>query len=280
MRDGELGRGQRPAPGGGPAVAAGRRLEDYRTHYTADAAAIAGPLELPAGRRAAEQRRLASLVRLLAPRPGERVLDAGCGSGWLASMGAATGAWMCALDLAPQGVAGAKRRFPELRRLAAGDLYHLPFASGSLDAVVLSEVLEHLDDIGGALRQVHRVLRPGGRALVSVPYRERIAYHLCIHCNRFTPANAHLHSFGPGDLERLLGAAGLRPYATRLLTNKALERLGVAKRTGWLPQGGWRLLDAVANRLLGHAAYACVLATRDSSGTVSSPAASEAAVPC
>ena len=128
--------------------------------------------------------------------------------------------------------------------------------------MVLSEVLEHLEDMPRALAEVRRALRPAGRVLVSVPYRERILYHLCIHCNRLTPANAHLHRFGRGDLESLLAASGLQPRRTWLLTNKLLERVGFSRWTQAWPQSCWRLIDAAANRLLGHAGYVCVLATK------------------
>jgi len=239
-----------------------RRLTDYRAHYTTDAEAIVGPEELTADRRASERRRVAELLRHLAPRAGERVLDAGCGSGWLAHSCSRSGARGYALDIAVRGVAAARRRYPDLEWVVVGDLYALPFASASLDAVVLSEVVEHLEDIPRALGEVRRILRPRGRVLVSVPYQERIAYHLCIHCNRFTPANAHLHSFGPGDLEGLLVSCDLEPRGTWVMTNKLLERLAFPRHSGRWPQRCWRLTDAMANRVFGHAGFVCVLAFR------------------
>jgi 2-polyprenyl-3-methyl-5-hydroxy-6-metoxy-1,4-benzoquinol methylase len=236
------------------------RLADYRTHYQADAEAIVDPDELDPGRRASEQRRLEALVRLLAPGPGERVLDVGCGSGWLAARCRTGGAGVWALDLARTGVAAARRRFPGAARYQVGDVYHLPFKAGVFDAVVLSEVLEHLETPDTGLAEVKRVLRPGGRMLVSVPYRERIVQHLCIHCNRLTPANAHLHSFDEQRLSACLQAHGLAVRQTLLLTNKLLERVGFPRWSRRWPHGCWRSADRLFNRLVPKPAFLCILA--------------------
>src|SRR5439155_9671254 len=55
--------------------------------------------------------------------------------------------------------------------LYQGDVSAMPFAGASFDKVILSEVLEHLDDDAAALREVRRVLRPGGVLAISVPNR-------------------------------------------------------------------------------------------------------------
>ena len=65
-----------------------------------------------------------------------------------------------------------------------GDLLHLPFVSDCFDMVVAMDVLEHLDDDAGAVREIHRVLRPGGRLLITVPafrwlwgLQDRLSHH-------------------------------------------------------------------------------------------------------
>ena len=170
-------------------------LSDYKTHYRLDAEAIIELDDLHPIRRVSERRRFETLVRLLELHPGERLLDIGCGSGWFSALCQEAGARVWALDMAPAGVARARARFPSVPYFQAGDVYDLPFAEGAFDAVVLSEVVEHLEHLDRALQQVRRVLKPGGRVLVSVPYRETILEHLCIHCNRLTPSHAHLHRF-------------------------------------------------------------------------------------
>ena len=143
-----------------------------------------------------------------------------------------------------------------------GDVYHLPCRQAVFDVVVLSEVVEHLEDIAGALAQVQGVLRPGGRLLVSVPYRETIVQHLCIHCNQLTPGNAHLHSFDEEQLGELLRAQNLTLRQTLLVNNKLLELGGFPHRSSWLPYWGWRWTDLFFNRLIRRPAFLCMLATK------------------
>ena len=238
------------------------RLSDYKAHYRADAEAILDPRALESGRRASEQRRLETLDRMLALRRGERVLDIGCGSGWLGACCHRRGAEVCALDIGRVGVFGARARFPEAASYQVGDVYHLPFAAESFTAVVLSEVIEHLEDIDAALGEARRVLLPGGRMVVSVPYRETIVEHLCIHCNRPTPANAHLHRFDRETLGACLERQGLEIRAVRLMTNKLLELAGFPRLSAGWPYPAWRLADAFLNRIVPRPAFLCMLGAR------------------
>jgi malonyl-CoA O-methyltransferase len=100
---------------------------------------------------------------------GLAVLDLGCGTGrhalWLARSGAA----VTALDFSEGMLAQARaKRGMEAVRFLDHDLHEpLPFRSGSFDLVVSGLVLEHLRDLAGVFAEAHRVLRPGGRAVVS-----------------------------------------------------------------------------------------------------------------
>ena len=242
--------------------AADRKLMDYQAHYQADAAAIVPPEGLSPERRASELRRLETLVRLLHLQSQERLLDLGCGSGWLAGVCGAEGARVWAMDIALAGVAKARARFPSAGYFQVGDIYHLPFVDGAFDALVLSEVIEHLEDLQAALQESTRVLRAGGRLLVSVPYREIIIQHLCIHCNRLTPANAHLHSFDEENLGQLLEGQGLQVQQTVLAANKLLAMTGFPRWSRRWPYWSWRGIDRFCNRLTGKPAFLCILATK------------------
>ncbi len=100
---------------------------------------------------------------------GQAVLDLGCGTGrhtmWLASAGAR----VTAVDFS-EGMLAEARRKPEATgvQFVVHDLHRpLPFPDGAFDLVVSGLVLEHLRDLGRFFWEAHRVLRPGGRAVVS-----------------------------------------------------------------------------------------------------------------
>jgi SAM-dependent methyltransferase len=100
---------------------------------------------------------------------GHRVLDAGCGSGPLAAALRARGAVVTGFDASPVMVALAEERLGEDADVRVADLAApLPFADGEFDDVTASLVLHYLRDWTAPLAELRRVLRPGGRLLLSV----------------------------------------------------------------------------------------------------------------
>jgi SAM-dependent methyltransferase len=128
---------------------------------------------------------------------------------------------------------------------------------------VASEIIEHLDRPQDAIREIARVVRPGGCFVLSTPYRERLRYTICIHCNRKTPVNAHLHSFDEPALQTLLREAGFSIKVLKRFSNKALERLGIPGLTFFLPYAAWRFLDIILCGLFGKQSYIVITAKCD-----------------
>lgn len=109
------------------------------------------------------------MLRLAGEVTGLAVLDAGCGSGPLASALHERGARVTGLDASAAMVGLARRRLGQDADVRVGDLREpLPFDDGAFDLVVASLVLHYLQDWSGPLAELRRVLRPGGRVLVSV----------------------------------------------------------------------------------------------------------------
>jgi len=110
-----------------------------------------------------------AMLRLAGDVSGRRVLDAGCGSGPLSAMLRAKGAVVTGVDASPAMVELARQRLGGDADLRVADLGGpLPFADAEFDDVVASLVLHYLEDWGGPLSELRRVLRPGGRLMVSV----------------------------------------------------------------------------------------------------------------
>ncbi len=110
-----------------------------------------------------------AMIRLAGDVDGRRVLDAGCGSGPLSAALCAKGAIMTGFDSSPAMVDLARQRLGEGAVLHVADLSRpLPFADGAFDDVVSSLVLHYLRDWTAPLAELRRVLRPGGRLILSV----------------------------------------------------------------------------------------------------------------
>lgn len=242
------------------------RYADYTEHYTIDAGDMPMPEDMGHFRRSLEQRRFRLIAGLLPSRGIRRVLDAGCGSGWLSEMLARRGFSTTALDLGFDSLRRASMRLKGKGLplpCVLGDVFRLPFGDASFDAAVASEILEHLDDPAAALTEIARVVRPGGTVVISTPYRERIEYTLCIHCNRKTPVNAHLHSFDERSMSEMLETAGCKVDTNIAFVSRVAERMGMAGLTHFLPYAAWRMLDIGACSLLGRQSFMAVRAVRN-----------------
>jgi 2-polyprenyl-3-methyl-5-hydroxy-6-metoxy-1,4-benzoquinol methylase len=110
--------------------------------------------------------------RFAAPRPGERVLDVGCGSGVVADLLASMGSIVTAVDGNPDAVAYARCTFRrenlEFRQALVDEL---DFAAGSFDRIYCLELIEHIyeNQVASLFRACHRLLRPAGTLTVTTP---------------------------------------------------------------------------------------------------------------
>ena len=114
-------------------------------------------------------RQLKMLKALLARSAGPQVIvDIGCGDGAATGLIRELGHTVVGVDWSMMALRAAQRHDLLLVR-GALDAPGLPLGTGSVDVVIFSEVIEHLVDTDSALDEIHRVLRPGGRVLVSTP---------------------------------------------------------------------------------------------------------------
>lgn len=119
------------------------------------------------------KRRVRTIFEWLEPRDGMRIYDCGCGRGfYLHMLGSTVSANLYGLELEPDVVVKARRNLSHLPQahVLRANAYDQPWADASFDAAILSEVLEHLEDDLRALRELRRVVRPGGVIAITVPH--------------------------------------------------------------------------------------------------------------
>lgn len=98
-------------------------------------------------------------------KPGERILDVAAGTGGSTAALAESGAEVIACDLSEGMIDVGRRRHPDIE-FVQGDATDLPFESASFDAVTISFGLRNVDDTEKALREMARVVKPGGRLVI------------------------------------------------------------------------------------------------------------------
>ncbi|MFW6124695.1 MAG: class I SAM-dependent methyltransferase [Pirellulales bacterium] len=116
--------------------------------------------------------RIVAVDRVLRPRPGERIVECGCGPGFSTVLFARSGAEVTALDISAKLVATARQLAAAndvAVRFLRADVRRTGLAPGSYDAAVSMEMLEHLRDWRCALASLADLVRPGGRVVVSTP---------------------------------------------------------------------------------------------------------------
>ena len=159
--------------------------------------------------------------------PGDLVLDAGAGFGRHAFETARRGGRVVALDYAADEVQGTRNTFaamveageiPPDRYVSVlrGDATRLPFDDGTFDRVVTSEVLEHIQDDVTAIRELVRVLRPGGVLAVTVPawLPEKINWMLSDEYHAPKSPGGHVRIYSATELKAKLRTAGLMVRAS------------------------------------------------------------------
>jgi SAM-dependent methyltransferase len=152
--------------------------------------------------------------------PGDRVLDLGCGFGRHAFEAYRRGADVVAVDRSADEVAEVVKMFgamvaageaspSQLARAVRADLTALPFPDGSFDAVIASEVLEHIPEDARAIGEIARVVRPGGKVAVTVPrwWPERVCWSLSESYR--TEPGGHVRIYTGDELAGRLADAGL-----------------------------------------------------------------------
>jgi SAM-dependent methyltransferase len=164
----------------------------------------------------------------LGVRAGDLLLDLGCGAGRHAFEAFRRGARVVALDYsagelkdviallaAMEGAGEAGDRPDALGAAVNGDATRLPFADGAFDRVIAAEVLEHIPADEAAMRELARVLRPGGTMAVTVPawLAESVCWAITEEFHAPFVEGGHVRIYTEPGLRAALRRAGLQPGA-------------------------------------------------------------------
>jgi SAM-dependent methyltransferase len=191
-------------------------------------------------------------------RPGMRVLDVGCGPGTITrDLGAAVGAAGevfgvdSAADVVAHAAAGCD--LPQVR-FAVGDVRHLDVPDGTYDVVHAHQVLQHLADPVGALREMRRVTRPGGLVAVRDADYAAMAWHPAVPAlDRWLEVYrgaARAHDGEPDAGRRLLGWAQAVGFA-EVVPSASVWCFATQEDRDWW--GGMQADRITASRIAGEA---------------------------
>jgi len=180
-----------------------------------------------------------------------RILDLGCGSGWLSDALSRIGP-TTAIDLANDVIAKAKTRYPQVSFMA-GSFFEAPLPTSHFDVVVSQEVIAHLPDQAAYIELAARVLRPGGYLIITTPNKfvmdrhdwpsqpaEHIERWLTVHSLKQL-LSAHFHvthmttlcPLGHKGILRLVNSTKLNAILHAVMSPKRVEALKERAGYGW-----------------------------------------------
>lgn len=224
---------------------------NYIDHYKKDAEIFDYFEERKCKATEHDERRLREYILSLIPKNSELILDAGSGSGWAAEKLIKKNRKVVSMDLSHTNVSRISKNIESGSHFGiAGDGLRPPFKKNTFDCITASEVIEHVINPEGLAKSLFNILKPGGKLIISTPYKEKIQYYMCVHCSKPTPKNAHLHSFDEKRLTNLIKKRNLISSKVHIFGNKALHLLRTYIILSPLPFQLWRQADMAANMIL------------------------------
>lgn len=158
---------------------------------------------------------------------GDLILDMGCGAGRHVFESYRRGGRVIALDYSYDDLTGVRDLLWAMSEegettegsqslTAQGDALDLPFADGTFDKIIASEVMEHLGDDRRALSEMVRVLKPGGTIAITVPswLPEKVCWAISAEYHAPLAPGGHVRVYTERQMRARMADAGLAPFAT------------------------------------------------------------------
>jgi ubiquinone/menaquinone biosynthesis C-methylase UbiE len=175
---------------------------------------------------------LRRIDRLVPIRPGDRVLEVGCGQGHLTKALHARGVDIIGIDANPQAEVVA-----DTDRVRFMHAESLDFDDGTFHFVVSVHAIEHIPPLDEALAEMARVLKPGGRAVFIYPAEPiqglyAIPTSVILHGTPFKAREVHCHKLWPSKLAEMASPHGLTETAREFSLLKSPQFASVFEKTG------------------------------------------------
>jgi len=194
-----------------------------------------------------EERRVREYLISKVPHYVNSILDVGCGRAWVAEKYLKKNVNVFSLDISVTNPSKALKKYPGKNHFGiVADSFTLPFPDESFDCVIASEIIEHVIDPERFVKELLRVLKMSSILIISTPYKEKIQYYLCIHCNKPTPVHSHLHSFDEKKLKSY-SKNYTSEFSYYTFGNKALTYFLTYIFLKFFPFSLWKLVDRFAN---------------------------------
>ena len=228
---------------------------NYIDHYKKDAVEF-DYFEERKGATEHDERRVREFIISKVPKDVNSILDVGCGNGWAAKEFLSQGKKVTSLDISLTNPSKAKQLYQSQNHFGiVADSFYLPFGNESFDCVIASEIIEHVIDPADFVKELFRVVKKGGKLIVTTPYKEKLIYYLCVHCNQKTPAHAHIHSFDEQKLESYYKGGDLDSFSYETFGNKVLLFLRTYVILQFFPFWLWKMKDKFFNLFINKPAH-------------------------
>lgn len=220
---------------------------DYKNHYKIDAQEF-DYFEERTGATEHDERRVHEFIQSSLDTTCKTLLDIGCGNGWVAEYFCEKEINVISSDISSTNTKKVIEKVKSnFHTAVTTDSYFLPLKSNSIDCVIASEIIEHLTSPKDFITEMFRVIKPGGKVIITTPYREKLRYYLCIHCNQKTPVHAHINSFDENILSSLGDGLNCN-ISWKTFGNKLLIFARTYLLLRFLPFRLWKFLDLIANK--------------------------------
>lgn len=220
----------------------------YLEHYKLDAIYF-DYFEEKFSETKAEEERLRQFILNKVPPRAKLIADIGSGNGLLTNELLNLNKFVVSVDVSLDNLKKIVNRYGNDNHYSVvADALYLPFRDSVFDCVIASEVIEHIVDPLKLISELYRVVKKMGVIIITTPYMEKIRYSLCIHCNKPTPMNAHLHSFDESKIKDIIfSVCPEAKFQFFTFGNKIIQYFRLYRILSILPFFAWRFVDYILN---------------------------------